>query len=332
MSDPLKQNTFYNHFPTPEYLTLSNSGIAISDDGVHFVQLRHSKFGKGLRLSHYEKVALPEGVVEAGFINEPNKLKEVLVDLRRRHNLKFTRSTLPEERAYMFTTTIDKVPMEGIRDAVAFIIEENVPVSLADSVFDFNILSISESEGKMVVAVSVLPSKTVDFYLQVFEEAGITPVSFDVESQAIARAVVPKGDRTTQLILNLGKKKTGFYVVEDEVVQFTTTLPYGLESASTHINDLKTEIKKIFAYWTAKNKTDAPERPIIKILVCGVASQDQKYLNELLGDAPTSYDFTNPWMNVTAQNERLPSDLVKDGLEYVSAVGLSIPHPHRSYV
>ena len=326
MSVPSQTNFFYNHFPTPEYLTLSTSGVAITDESVHFIQFRHGLFGTGLKLAHYEKIALAEGVVESGFVNNAEKLTAILKDLAVRYSLNFVRATLPEERAYLFTTTIDKVPAEGLRDAVAFIIEENVPVSLADSVFDFDILNATEEADKLRVTVAVLSGKVVNFYLPVFAAAGITPVSFDIESQAIARASVPKGDKSAQLILNLGKKKTGLYVVEDEVVQFTTTLPH------TQLNDLKTEIKKIFAFWGAHDKSVGSDHNIKKVLVCGAASLEKAFVTELLSDSPVPYELANPWINLSGTIGQLPPELVKEALDYVPAIGLAIPHPHRTYV
>lgn len=332
MNAPLNQNFFYNHFPTPEYLTLSTSGIAITDEYVHFIQFRHGLVGSGLRLAHYEKVPLPLGTVEAGFINDAAKLTAVLADLAHRYSLSYVRATLPEERAYLFTTTIDKVPAEGLRDAVAFIIEENVPVTLADSVFDFDVLSAGDEAEKLRVAVAVLSNKVINFYLPVFEAAGITPVSFDIESQAIARAVVPKGDKSPQLILNLEKMKTGFYVVEDEVVQFTTTLKYGTGKGHTHLMDLKTEIKKIFAFWAAHDKSASADHNIKKVLVCGEGSLDKGFVTELMSESPVPYEFANPWTNLSGTLGKLPPELTKDTLEYAPAIGLAIPHPHRTYV
>lgn len=329
MSDLSKSHTFYDHFPTPEYLTLSTSGISVTDESIHFIQLRHGLMGTGLKLAHFEKVPLPEGVVESGFINKPEKLTEILADLARRYRLSYVRATLPEERAYLFTASIDKVREEGLRDAVAFIIEENAPVVLAESVFDFDVLSYDDGAGKMRVAVTVLSKKVVDFYLQVFSAAGLTPVSFDIESQAIARAAVPKGDKGTKMIMKLGQRKTGFYIVEDEIPQFTTTLPYG--SANDRVADLQTEMRKIFAYWSAHGATGVA-RTVDEILVCGPASDQPGFVSALMSEAPASHDWANPWRNVASASEKLPPDLVRDSHEFVAAVGLAIPHPHRTYV
>ncbi len=327
-----KQNFFYNHFPTPEYLTLSTSGIAITDESIHFIQFRHGLVGRGLKLSHYKKIVLPRGVVESGFINNAEKLTTILKEIKERYKLSHIRATLPEERAYLFTATIDKVPPEGLRDAVAFIIEENVPVTLADSVFDFDVLDVPEEPNKLKVIVSAISNKVVDFYLPVFEAAGITPVSLDIESQAIARATVALGDKSVQLILNLGKQKTGLYVVEDEIVQFTTTLPYGIDENSTHLSDLKTEIKKIFVFWAAHDKSSSSDHNIKKVLLCGTASLDHSFATSFMSECPVPYEWVNPWVNLSSTPMKLPQNLVKEALDYVPAIGLTIPHPHRTYV
>src|SRR3989344_2718958 len=121
-----------------------------------------------------------------------------------------------------------QVAFGGLRDAVAFIVEENVPVSLAESVFDFEIIDQMPGSNKIKLTVTVLPKDIVNAYITLFESAGITPISFDIESQAIARTLIHRGDRRPNLIINLSRKKTGFYVVEDKVVQFSTTSAYSI--------------------------------------------------------------------------------------------------------
>ncbi|MDZ4206016.1 MAG: pilus assembly protein PilM, partial [Patescibacteria group bacterium] len=219
----LKQKTFLDFFPAPEFLLLSTTGIAITDIDTKFVQLRRKIFGDRFELAHASKVDNPKGAVESGLINNSDELVSILKKLASHYNIRYARASLPEEKAYLFTVNINWVPPEGLKDAVAFIIEENVPMSLAESVFDFEIINENESAGEIKLAVSVLPENIVNAYVGLFESALITPVSFDLESQAIARAVIRRGDKRPHLIINLSLKKTGFYVVEEEVVQFSTT-------------------------------------------------------------------------------------------------------------
>ena len=326
---------FLSFFPTPEYLLLSNAGLAITDDGIRFIEFQRGLFSQNLKLSRHEKLPLSEGIVQSGFINDEASLTNSLKDLVARHRLKYVYATLPEERAYLFTAVIDKVPQEGLRDAVAFIIEANAPVSLANSVFDFDVVEELVASNQLKVVVSVISKKVADFYTQVFDAVGLVPVSFDIESQAIARAIIPKGDKTTQLVINLNNKKTGFYVVEDEVVQFTTTLPYGssVRQDSSHMNDLKNEMSKVFGFWdTRNNVSNIDNRKIERILLCGSGAKNESFVSELTKDCSVRIDTADVWVNAGEEARDFPEELDKEALEYASAIGLALPHPDINHV
>jgi Tfp pilus assembly PilM family ATPase len=321
MNESQKTKGFFSFFPTPEYLALASAGVAVSEDGVRLIGLKRSLFGQDFSLSRHSKSALPEGVVKSGLINDEARLVAALRELNQGKEL-YVRATLPEERAYLFVATIARVPDEGLRDAVAFIIEENVPVSLAESVFDFDVLESDPKSPDMKVAVSVLPKKVVESYTAAFVAAGLTPVSFDIESQAIARAIVPLGEKGAKLIVNLDSKKTGFYVTDDSVVQFTTTLPYSANAGKSvdRLNDLKTEMRKIFAFWGSRSKG------IERAVVCGSEALNHRVVESLMEECPVGYDIANPWVNVSDKEKDLPKELLEDGLAYASAIGLALHH------
>jgi len=117
----LGQKTFLDLFPAPEFLLLSTAGIAVTDTDTKFVQLQREIFGDGFKLANSSKIDNPQGIIESN----------VLKKLSSRYGIRYAHAVLPEEKAYLFTTTIGWVPPLGLKDAVAFIIEENAPVSLA---------------------------------------------------------------------------------------------------------------------------------------------------------------------------------------------------------
>ncbi|MDO8565557.1 MAG: pilus assembly protein PilM, partial [bacterium] len=282
-----RPKSFFNLFPPPEYLLLSTSGVAIADKGIKFVEFHRGIIGDKLKITHSSKTVLPPGVVEAGSIKDAGALSLALKDLSSRYSLSYIHATLPEERAYLFTATIERVPAEGLRDAVAFIVEENAPVSLPDSVFDFEVIDLDPASTTLKVVVSVLPRNVIASYIAAFESAGMTPISFDIESQAIARTIIPEGDRRTQLIINWGEKRTGFYVVEDEVVQFSTTPIHGLlaQESVPNLHDLKAEMGKVFAFWnTRADKQGVSARPIERVLLCGAAVTNASMVADLMSE------------------------------------------------
>ncbi|MDO8569624.1 MAG: pilus assembly protein PilM [bacterium] len=320
-----KQKTLFDLFPTPEFLLLSTTGVVITDTDTKFVQLRRKMFGDGFELTHASKVDNPKGTVESGLINNPKELVSILQKLSAYYNIRYIRASLPEEKAYLFTTNINWVPPEGLNDAVAFIIEENAPVSLIESVFDFEIVREDESAGEIKLSVSVLPKNVVDAYVGLFESVGITPVSFDLESQAIARAVIQRGDRQPTLIINLSPEKTGFYVVEEEVVQFSTTLAYGIGGGESYpsLNDLKVEMHKVFVFWDARtNKFGQPEKKIEKVILCGLGGNKMDFVEKLMGESEVPYALADVWQNMSSSKSHVPEISFDTSLDYASVIGL----------
>lgn len=324
---------FADYFPVPDYLLLANSGITLTDKSVKFAQFK--KTGKGLELVHFVDMPLNKGAISSGYINDTNEVKKSLEYLKNLYNLRFVRATLPEERAYVFTTEIDKVPYEDLRDTIGFTIEENAPVSLEKSIFDFDI--IGKTDGpKIRVAVTVVTYKGTVLYTDVFESAGLSPVSFEIESQVIARAIVPKGDTRTQLIVNLSTEKTGMYIVEDEIVHFTSTTPFGarnIDGAYPDIHDLKSELRKIFAFWNTRlDPNGIPVRKIEKILIVGDEATREDFVSEIMSDIAIEYALANVWVNALSFEETVPNIPFKESLACAAAIGLSLPRKENFYV
>ncbi|PIP55796.1 MAG: hypothetical protein CO183_00230 [Candidatus Zambryskibacteria bacterium CG_4_9_14_3_um_filter_42_9] len=324
----LGQKIFLDLFPAPEFLLLSTAGIVIADNDTKFVQLRREILGGGFKLINSSKFVNPPGTVESGLINNPDNLKSVLRDISKRFHIHYTHATLPEEKSYLFTATIDWVPHSGLRDAVAFIIEENVPISLAESVFDFEIIRENESVGEIRLAVSVLPKHIVDSYVNVFESAGIIPISFNLESQAIARAVIHHKDKRSYLIINLTRNKTGFYVVEEGIVQFSTTRSCGLNEDDSYpdVDELKTEMKKIIDFWnTSTDKTGKMANKIEKILLCGLGASKARLVEKIMDKNEISHALSDVWLNISSSREQVSLIPFDASLDYASAIGLVLP-------
>lgn len=338
MTLPARHRTFFDLFPAPEFLLLSTTGVAVTDSDTKFVQLRRKMFGDGFELAHASKVSNPQGAVEAGLIKNPNGLVSVLKKLSSHFNIRYAHATLPEEKVYLFTTSIEKVPFEGLRDAVAFIVEENVPVSLAESVFDFEIIDQMADSNEIKLTVTVLPKDLVNAYITLFESAGITPISFDIESQAIARALIHRGDKQPNLIVNLSREKTGFYVVEDEVVQFSTTSAYsiGEDDSYPNLNDLKAEMHKVLAFWGARSdplrlsdseasKSGQAGKKIENIILCGFGASKHDFVKKLMSGSEVPYALADVWQNMSASRSHIPQMSFDKSLEYASTIGLILP-------
>lgn len=324
MTELSRRKSFLDFFPVPEFLLLSNTGIVITDEDTKFIQLRRRVFGDGFELTRATKVVNTVGAIESGLIVSPQEIIPSLKKLATNYGIYYAHAVLPEEKSYLFTTTIPLVPPEGLRDAVAFIIEENAPVSLLESVFDFEIISQNKATNEIKLAVSVLPKGIVNSYVSLLESAGITPVSFELESQATARAVIHREDKRPHLIVNLSSKKTGFYVVEDSVVQFSTTPAYGVGALGmySNLNDLKAEMRKVLAFWDVRTDKLGKGTKIEKIVLCGSGASDEDFVKKFMEEINIEYLLADIWINTSSSRESTPGIPFNESLDYASALGL----------
>lgn len=321
----------FDLFPTPQFLTLTDAGVSISERTVRYISFKPGKKDE-LHIEYSGEIPLPEGVVSAGEVRDKQRLAEVLSKLSKEKGLRFVRATVPEERAYLFTTSIDRVPYKDLKDAVAFIIEENAPVSLSKSIFSFEVL---DKQDDFKVAVSVLPTDVAESYMETFEMAGLTPVSFDIESQAIARSLVKKEDERSHLIIYLGHNRVGFYLVSDEVVQFSSTLSIDVADSENPevVRSLKSEIRKFFSFWSSKFELSAlPNQKVERIIIGGPYAKDEKLVSSIMSDVETPYALGNVWVNVCDIEKRLPDMPFETSLAYAAAIGAALDEGPREYV
>lgn len=352
--------SIFDFFPPPRFLQMPSVGISISDNAIRFADLR--QVGGVFKLHAYAEKKIPPGFVSGGYIHNIEGLTKLISEFREMHNLSFARIALPEEKAYLFKTEIPATDDKILRESVEFKIEENVPISVSNSVFDFTVLKHhKKNEDKaehMDVIVSVLPIKVVSTYIEVLEGAGLTPTSFQVESQAIARSVIKRGDMETCLIVNLGEEKAALYVVSNELVQFASTFllskgsaMYTLESTpSFAIKALKEkeafcdefwmqqvadEIKKLFSYWhTHEDKQGELGKRISKVLIVGDHPNVLGCLGSISASVDVLVEIGNVWINAFSFDQFVPDlpltsavneENTASSLKFAAAIGLALP-------
>lgn len=343
------KKTFFDFFPTPKFITMPSAGLLLADENIFFVNLERGK-GGNLVLKEYGKEQIPNGIIENGDIKNPKEIVDLLSNFRKKYNISFVKTSLPDEKAFLFRTTIPKMSVEEIREALQFKIEENVPLMANEAIFDFQVLPWEDKEAKEIqVVVSVVGEELVFNYLNIFKESGLKPVLFEIESQSIVRAVIEKGDMRPYIIVNVGVGKIGLYIVDRGLVQFTSNLNLGKDffssltfsrkeenirykdeqamvytkSADTE-RVLKDEIDKLLAYWSSFNPTSKAK--IEKIILCGEGALDQNAKNYFKTYFSFPIELANVWTNAFSLDHVTPDLPFEESFKYVAAIGLALPH------
>ena len=320
----MKTSPFFKLFPPPKFLEMPYAGIDISDSSVHCLMYRHTHLG--LMIDRFGSRPLPKGIVEAGIIHDEKTLINVVKSLADELKVTYVKASLPEERMYLFKTEVPDGTAAEIHENIELRLDENVPLPPSEAVFYFDIIRDPLSKGKHTASVSVAPQKFVESYLSVLEAAGLLPLSFEVVPKSLARAIIPSADTDTKLIIHLMENKAGFYIVDEGVVLFTSTVPWNRGDALNEpdIEPISVEMRKVYGYWAEHGQGEG----VSEIILCG---RDASRMSGVLIKAGHSLSKTrvaDVWVNAFSYDAYIPPILYDQSLEYAVAAGLALPK-HR---
>ena len=354
----MQRSTEKNFFSVPKFIRMPSVGIDISDCNIKFAELvPHSD---GMHLGRFGEIPIPAGIVEGGRIVAPDKLLEFLIKLRREQNLSFVRVTLPEEQVYFFRTSLPSASHDTLRSTLELSLEDHVPISPQEAVFDFDI--VGKTNENIELAVTVSHRSVVEVYTEVFAKAGLTLLSLELEAEALAHAVTNVEDSTTHLIVDFGAVRTGIVVARAGQVYFTSTVNIGgqmltdtlakhfgiateeaekikrefglLRNVSNqdlfslllnNIAVLRDEIEKHFIFWHTHPDENGKPRPTIEeVVLVGGDANLAGLAGYLSASLHVKVSIGNVWTNIALPKTGVPDLSRSASLSYAAVIGLSL--------
>jgi len=346
----------YNpNFPISPYLAMNSFAINISDRSIKYGELTITP--NGLHLEKYGREKIPKGVIVFGKIEKEDELVNIFKKIKDKENFNYIRVSLSEEQMYLFTLSIPKTQKGNLHDIILFQIEEYIPIKAVDSVFDYNV--IVEDSQNILVEVIAIASSTIKSYLSLFDKVGLVPLSFEIEAQAIARAVISNEDTRPVMIVDFGDTRTGVSIFKNGHIFLTTTLliggtdltnmiakdfslsfeeaekmkqEYGINQTSkaqnifpsilNEISILRDELYKQYLYWETHNS--AKEGKIDRIMLCGGDANLAGLADYLELSMKIKVENVNVWINLMDIKNLVPEMSFEESLSYATVVGLSL--------
>lgn len=347
-------------FPPPTFITLPNAGVDISDASLKYVQFEKGK--KHLEIKHWGDIDVPEQTVRRGSLVNKEALVEVLREVRKRCGVEYIRVSLPEERAYLFETSVKRgTKFKDIQGLLEFRLEENVPISPRDAFFDYEIVGDGVEENEIRISVAVYARETIAGYYDACISSDLVPLSFEVEAQAIARAAVRTGDEGTHMIVDFGRTRTGVGIVHKGALMFTSTIDIGGmqlsdvlrrqvgdadeeemtrikneqgllrtgESSKVYtallspISALRDELSMRINYWNVRDE-NADERHIEKIILCGGSVNLAGLSEYFTEELGVETKRAMVWQNAFSMDECIPPITRRYSYGYATAIGLAL--------
>ncbi|MBI4708840.1 MAG: type IV pilus assembly protein PilM [Candidatus Portnoybacteria bacterium] len=205
-------------------------GLDLSDLSIKLAWLKKS--GGKIKFASFGRQEISSGVIEEGKIKKEAELIDLIkkaVSQTKGEKIKtrFCVASLPETESYIRVVQLPKMKQEEMAEAIKWELEANIPVSVNDVYFDWQIIQNNFNEkDHSDILIGALPKTLVDPYLSAIRKAGLEPLVFEIESVATGRALIKKEAWSEPLmIIDLGAKRTCFILWAGASIWFTSSVP-----------------------------------------------------------------------------------------------------------
>ncbi len=358
----MKENFLVRFLPPPNFLLMPTFGVDICDSDIRLACLENSS--NGLKIKHVVERPLAQGVVVGGRVEKPDELSQVFEELAESFCIQYASWALPEGLTYVITMRLPPAAKEHLRESVELQLEEYVPVQIGDVSFDVDVIDVSAADKSGVeVAVGVAAKRDVHDCINICWRSGVVLRSLELESQSLARALIKKGDDSTYMIVDFGKRYVAFAVVMRGVVTLTSSIPAlggdaltkvmqknssltfdqieelkmkdglaGLDKNSdlfftvmSHLGSLRDEIVNRMQFWQTKNSVDIFS-PVTKIILCGSQALIPGLLDYLADSLEVKVEMGNPMINLVDDSKQKAPLGQRESLHFAKAIGLALRH------
>jgi type IV pilus assembly protein PilM len=353
----MSHKAFYSKlFAPPRFLEMSAVSVEILQTGVCFLTTKSTS--RGLLPDKIGFIPLAPGDVVHGEIVRREPVIKALFEIKRRTNATFVRFSVPEEKTYIFKTHLPDLKPEEVRDVLDFKLEENIPLSSKEAVFDYDIMPARKRSSGLDVVVSAAPLKAVEDLQSIFQAAGLIPALFGPESNSVAKSVVRSGNEQVLVIINIREANVILSWVVNGAVYQTSSVNFGsstfteqiakyckvsLEEAvkikaeklyhdSSESADLfsqiintvsaiKDEVYKFISYCNDKAEVVSGAD---RVIVCGQDAMIVGLTRYLSSNLNLPVEVANVWTNHFSFDDYIPELSQAESLNYAVVSGLSL--------
>lgn len=206
-------------------------GIDIGSTTIRAVELADPGKPRPTLLRHHE-VPLPDGAVSRGEVLEPNTVAASLRQLWQQGGFKSKEVVLGmgNQRVLARDLTVPRMSRTRIQESLPFLVQDMLPVPVADALLDFYPVSEGFGDNGPVVNGLLIAAvkEAVLGNVKATQLAGLTTVDVDLLPFALTRALITRqGIAGTVALIDIGANTTSVVVVTDGVPQFVRIIPAG---------------------------------------------------------------------------------------------------------
>lgn len=335
-------------------------GVDLSDRSFKYLRLRDTPHG--IKVGNFGKQLIPEGFIERGEIKNAKELSEFLKNNCRNLGIEFAAISLPDEKAYLSFMKLPTMEKKFLYDAVESQLEEYIPLAASDAVFDYEIISQNQG-GDIKIVVVAYPRAIIESYKDVFYDAGVQPIAFEMETLAMRRSVLGDRHEGTEMVVDFGKTHTSFSIFHNGTARFNSTIPVAGDNLNEALRKrfsvdydqaeqikegkgmMKTkgneevfnallpvasaiaeEIQRHIIYWNshAEHLGVSGQKEIEGVILVGGDANLLGLIEYLSFEIKLPVSIANPWVNIASFEDYVPEIKKNESLIYANVIGLAL--------
>ncbi|PJE64684.1 MAG: hypothetical protein COU90_01350 [Candidatus Ryanbacteria bacterium CG10_big_fil_rev_8_21_14_0_10_43_42] len=358
-------------FHGPPFLHLNACGLDISDNSYKYIKLEEHPKG-GYRIGDYGSVPIPSEIVGAGIIKNEDALSDLLKQTFHKKPYTYAAFSLPEEQGFVRRIQLPRMPEKDVAGAIRLQLDEHVPLQPEDVTFAHHVIPSETKKDTLDVLIVAYPKIIVESYKTTVQRAGLTPLAAEIESEAIARAVVPQNELANPtLIVDIGLTRTSLLIARHGFAHFTSTIAIGgnhfheaiartLNISVREAEKMKKryglsesdETKKLFTallplvqaiqneiilrinFWQSENirTNQAGDMAIKKVYLCGGDANLTHLVRYIEKNIDLPVEHANVWTNVVRVPSYVPEIEFNTSLGYTTSIGLALGTMKQSHL
>lgn len=340
-------------------------GLDIGTSAVRAVELSATD-GPRPVIEAFGQIGLRPGAMEAGEIKDRGQVAIALRRLWQEGGFSTRRVHVGVAGLRAITREIDMPLMspDELENAVRFQADEVVPFPLESTALSSKVVAqINEPDAppKLRVLIAAAHTQLIEALIETLEEAELEPVSIDLQTAALARALYdPRFGGAPETIASIGAGLTLVVVEQGGVLQFVRTLDMGGESitnavggsldlphadaeivkrqlgypgvhdsraesaANAVVDELVSEIRNSIRFFSS-----LPGRqPVSRILLTGAGCRAPGFFAKLQATAGVPVAMASPLSRVDTANLALsPEQAAELDAVVATPIGLALPDP-----
>lgn len=331
-------------------------GLDIGTTAIRLVQLKGS--GPVKSLSKYAYLPLDSKVALSDARADQQKVVQAVHELlgQARVTTKNVAVGIPSQRVFTTVVDIERLAPAELAKTMRYQADSLIPTPMAESKLDWALLGDSpKDKTKVEVLLSSVTREFVEQRLDMLEASGLNVIAFEPDNLALARAMIPTGATSPQMVIDIGNKNADIVISMGGGPRLTRSIPTGAEvivkTAAQNLNiDDKQAQQFVFKFGLGKDKLEGQiyhaiigtvdilvteieksikffyarygEVKIERIIVTGAASVLPEFPLYIANKFGISAEIGNAWRNVSFPADR-QNELLAVSNHFGVAAGLA---------